>query len=824
MRCWKQASILKAVALCMLLASSASHSVIDIDSAERYQLNVKSQTVEQALRSLANASNRQLLFPYDQMEALKSISISGRYTLEEALGIILKDTSLSGELTTEGVILVTPIQKKSDRGRDMNSKRNILAATIGFFVGVGGAQQALAEETQSGEEMGWLLEEVIVTAQKREEKLIDVPISISVIGEDAIKTTGIKNMNDLSYLVPNLSVANSNSGSQNIIIRGINNTAGLSPLIGIYLDEIPLTVGTGISVDVQAIDIQRVEVLRGPQGTLYGQGSAGGTIRFISKKPNLNGIEGEMGLSVSNTTGGGRNKDLTGVINIPMIDDTLAFRVAATFKDKSGWIDQPTRNIDDANDTELSNINARGLWQASEDLEINVTAIQYRNDTGGFNLTNLGPVIDSNYQPTFRNGLDFPSTDMTNDFDLYNLTLSYDFGFATLVSSSSQIDFENTRSSISNSQIFNPAPGIRADILISDSHDSADVFSQEIRLAGDTSTLDWVIGVFYRDLEFGGPKTFGQYVNGVALFTPLRFTQLHTSESKAIFANLSYHINDQLTLDLGTRYFENDKTSKAPAFLLSEKGKFDNISSKASLSYGITEQSTAYFSIAEGFRSGGFNSAGVDPYEPESIISYELGVKGSLLDKRLNVEAAMFLSQYDDYQAGTIDEETGFPITGNPGEAEIQGIELSTLLNITEQLSIGFSANITDAEFTTVDPDVSLVNIGDPLFLVPKFSYSLSADYYFNWSSAISGFAHLDYNRQGENTEINRSPASFNQENKSTDIGFLNAQIGAQWEDITIRLFGRNLNNELRTTIGSLAGIFTQNRPRTVGVDINYQF
>ena len=112
MRCWKQASILKAIALCMLLASSASHSDIDSDNAERYQLNVKSQTVEQALRSLANASSRQLLFPYDQMEALKSISISGRYTLEEALGIILKDTSLSGELTTEGVILVTPIQKK----------------------------------------------------------------------------------------------------------------------------------------------------------------------------------------------------------------------------------------------------------------------------------------------------------------------------------------------------------------------------------------------------------------------------------------------------------------------------------------------------------------------------------------------------------------------------------------------------------------------------------------------------------------------------------------------------------------------------------------
>ena len=126
-----------------------------VDSAERYQLNVESQTVEQALRSLANASGRQLLFPYDQMEALKSISISGRYTLEEALGIILKDTSLSGELTTEGVILVTPIQKKSDRGSEMNSKKKILAATVGFFMGVGLRAGGLAQET-NGRMRRWI--------------------------------------------------------------------------------------------------------------------------------------------------------------------------------------------------------------------------------------------------------------------------------------------------------------------------------------------------------------------------------------------------------------------------------------------------------------------------------------------------------------------------------------------------------------------------------------------------------------------------------------------------------------------------------------------
>ena len=378
---------------------------------------------------------------------------------------------------------------------------------------------------------------------------------------------------------------------------------------------------------------------------------------------------------------------------------------------------------------------------------------------------------------------------------------------------------------MSTSLILNPAPGTKFDNIIIDAPLSAKAFSQEIRLVGTSSALDWTLGVFYTDSEISSSVSqFNSYVNGVPLFPPFSFAEFYTNESTAFFANISYHINDQLTLALGTRYFEDDATADIPAFLISGKGTFDKLSSKASLSYEITEQATTYFSVSEGFRSGGFNSAGADPYEPESVITYELGAKTSLLDRRLNVEAAIFLNEYSDYQAPTIDQGTSLPITGNPGEAKIQGIEWSTLLRITEQFSLSLNANITDAEFTTVDPDVSAVNKGDTVLLVPKFSYSLSADYYFNWSSAISGFAHLDYNRQGENTEINRSPASFNQENKSTDIGFLNAQIGAQWEDITIRLFGRNLNNELRTTIGSLAGIFTQNRPRTVGVDINYQF
>ncbi|MDB9952357.1 TonB-dependent receptor [Porticoccaceae bacterium] len=822
MRCWKQASILKAVALCMLLASSASHS----DSAERYQLNVKSQTVEQALRSLANASSRQLLFPYDQMEALKSISISGRYTLEEALGIILKDTSLSGELTTEGVILVTPIQKKSDRGREMNSKKKILAVTIGFFVGAGGVPMAVGQDDVSGGDgKEWLLEEVVVTAQKREERLIDVPISIAVMSGEAIKDAGIQNINDLSYAVPNLSVWEAGPGFQTITIRGVGNIRGSSSLVGIYLDDIPVSAIPSSQIDLQAIDLERVEVLRGPQGTLYGQGSVGGTVRFITQAPSFDGINGDIGLSAYNTKKGGWSEELTGVLNLPVIDDVLAFRVAASYKDKSGWVDQPATGAKDVNNHELSNIRLAGLWQASDDFTLKATAIRHRSD-GGFNYANLGPVADSNYRTAVDRTL---SSSLTDDYDIYNVVLNYAFDFATLTSISSYIDLDKKQRAASQF-LFVPAFSAtdELEVLIPTLEQRVKNRTQEIRLSNDDEgPLGWTIGAFYSDSEFlaESPEGASFGLNAAHLVSFPSPPKLQESKSIAYFSDVSYAFTDRLTVGIGTRYFEDQRNYQEGEIKFPQV-EFDNLSSKAYLSFSLNDDATVYGNVSEGFRSGGHNNPPSPPFDPEELINYETGIKAALFDKRLNMELAFYYSDYTGYQTSAQDFSVTPPafVTFNIAGAEIKGVEFNLQWRATQQLSFGFSGNITDAEITEVDIEDAIKEVGDPMDFVPDYSYSLNADYRFNWSSSIPGFIRFDYNRQGKNG-LSDHTGGFSEKIAYTEsIDFINLNVGAQWGSLSAALFGRNLSDEDRLTTASFSNQGPQNRPRSVGVQLDYEF
>ena len=787
-----------------------------------YSINLPSQSVAKSLTDLSEQIDVLLLFPYDLAKQVAANPVNGSHTLPQALQIMLEGTGFSGSLTKKGVLMISLAKSdganqgtKERKGMNINKRKNLLATFITMFAsgamaqGVDGDQQAATQQSS--------IDEIVVTAQKKEERLLDVPISISVVDDEFIADAGISNIIDLAYAVPNLSVIESGPGLLRAAIRGVTNSNGSSTLTGIYLDEIPLSITPSVSVNLETIDIERVEVLKGPQGTFYGQGSVGGTIRFITKEPSFDGIEGQIGGSAYGTKDGSSSGEFTGVLNLPVIDDTLAFRVAATYKDKGGWIDRPDAGIEDANDSELSSIRLKGLWNISKDFTADLTAIRHRAEDGGISRVNSIPISDSNLLSVVRNGLDFPSTDIDYQYDLYNLTLNYDLGFATFTSSSSLTDVEVFQASQQN---FGPPDLVALNGLI-----GAEAYSQELRLAGTSNAVDWVIGGFYTDIEENqNLADLGIYIGGNFLFgiSDLRFK--YTSQSTAIFGNLTYHISDQLTVSLGARSFEDDRSFDDFSVGGPKEDTFDNVSLKGSISYAPTESSNVYFSVSEGFRSGGFNPSSDLTYDPETMISYEIGTKATVLDGRLNVETAIYHSEYQDYQSGLLVLGVG-TIIQNPGEAEIRGVEWSTQLKVNEHLSLGFNGNFTDAEFTTVSEE-QIVFVGDSLNEIPKYSYSINADFDFNWSSSIGGFAHINVNRQGPSTETDRSTTIPVEQQvlESSDLNLLNAQLGAQWDDFTIRLFGRNLTNELRAINPSHFGIFTQNRPRTMGVSFIYDF
>ena len=468
------------------------------------------------------------------------------------------------------------------------------------------------------------------------------------------------------------------------------------------------------------------------------------------------------------------------------------------------------------------------MWQISDRVndQRNGSSIT-DNDAGGFNVTNIGSVGDSEYQVVPVTGMSLPSTDISNEYDIYNLTLNYDLGFATLTSSTSQLDVKYKQSSFSLYLKLVPPLG-DLDLLNTDEAQDLDGFTQEIRLAGNSNSLEWVVGAFYADVEnVLTSSSSGLYSDGVPAFGPGSIgtgsLTLRSSKSTAVFGNLSYDINEQLALSLGTRYFEDEQKSEVPPSESVSKD-FYKLSSKASMSYAFSDRANLYLSISEGYRSGGFNENNAIPYDPESVISYEIGTKALLLDGGLNVDAAIFKSVYSDYQNATFDPEIQQVPIQNPGEAEVKGIEVSAQMKISENFSLGFKGNITEAEFTEINPFSTTFIAGDKINLIPEYSYSLNIDYNFNWSSTVSGFAYADYNRQGPSTKSNRSTPFVEPIDESSSIGFLNAQIGAQWNSFTVRLFARNLNNEKRAVAAEVVDSFVQSRPRTIGVDLNYEF
>jgi len=808
----------KIIVLCIIFSSSVCAHAKN----ERYYFNINEETLAKGLAAVVKQTEALVLYPPELANTKGMKPVIGRYTIDEALSIMLSNTEFFGGLTERGVIVISR-QNNHRVGRDMNSKKNLLAATVAFFVG-SNAPGVMAQEKVGAEEHRGI-DEIVVTAQKREQRLIDVPISIEALGEEKIKDFGITGLEDLARVIPNVSTRSLSDSNQTIVIRGVSNNTGLSALVGIYMDEVPLSFNPQLQANLQPIDIQRLEILRGPQGTLYGQGSTGGTVRFITNNPSFDGFEGEIGASASSMTDGDTSSEVKAILNIPVIDDRLAFRLATSYKDRGGWIDQPDIGKEDVNDTQASYVRLKALWQASDDLSVNAMILRSRSDSGSSNVANVrGANGDTYYRTVIIGGSPLASTDQTDENDIYNVTVNYDLGFATLTSSSSHLDIKSYQSSASFLVGQDPSPNIGA-ISLGNTNESKG-FAQEVRLASADSgnALNWLVGAFYSDTEFSNPSdASGFFFNGLSLGSSGASEFFVSSKSTAIFANIGYDLSEQLTLTVGARYFEDDQTfGQNPA---SDSESFDHLSPKVSLSYALSDNTNIYASIAEGFRSGGFNNFGPGSYDAETVRTYEIGAKASLLNNRLSVAGALFHSQYLDYQGDElIDADLNQFATVNPGEVEMQGFEFSTQFSVSEQFSIGLSGHYLDTEFVQIaDPAVSPFRLGDPVNYTPKYSYAFNARYDFEWSFGAEGFALLDYNRQDGSVLTNHTlfpGAPFT----SDPTSLVNAQIGAQWQNFNVRLFGKNITNERDITTPALANVFTQNAPRSWGVDVAYKF
>lgn len=671
----------------------------------------------------------------------------------------------------------------------------IAAAMVTGFTGQAFAQGVAGAETIS--------DEIIVTAQQREERLIDVPILINRLDGEEVEKRRIATFQELSFAVPELINVVTGMAQNRLMLRGIGDGGGNFPQVGIYLDEVAADGTLGRPLDFRALDVERIEVLNGPQGTLYGQGSLGGTVRFLTRNP----VIGETSLTASadvwDTKGGAWSQRLTGVVNLP-VGDQAAFRVSGTYENLGGWINAPTAGRKNINDGELFEIRAKGLIHLTDNFSLIPMVQIHRNDVGS--LSN-GEDADGNIiLPPFAPDL---VQSARNDHELYSLTANWDLGGVRVLAVGSA--FRN----VSTGGFYSPFAG-NGRFTRFDNRDKAQ--SVELRVSSsDQGRWHWAVGGLYRHGDFNSVNTL--YLMGPqngTTGTTVNFPNVAVikSDSLSIYANTSFDLTDRIQIGGGIRYF-NDKET-APSATQANKS-FDSIDPRVFLSYKLGESWNVHASAAKGFRSGGFNV--VNPsvpasFGPEKLWSYEVGTKFRTLDGMLSGEVAGFISRYSDMQVSTIASSIGLGYTGNVGRAHVKGIDWSLELRPLRWLAVGTSGALLDAKVVSVAPQSAYI-AGDRLNYIPRSNLALFMEAEADLTPGIGGRIRVDYNRRGPGDFAQRT-ANLTSTGERLDL--LNASASLDFGKYTVGLFSENLLNDRSQIFPNPVNFATRTVPRTIGI------
>jgi len=660
---------------------------------------------------------------------------------------------------------------------------------------------------------------IVVTAQKRESLLSEVPMAIEAFSGVELEQRAIETVQDLAFSVPGMTTREDGPGSYMIFLRGLTNMFGNGALVGLYLDEAPLSLNAVNQLDLRPIDLERVEVLKGPQGTLYGEGSVAGAVRYITHAPVLNEFEGNVGVDLFSVADGDMGQTYTGVMNVPLVEDRLALRVATQIEQDGGWIDQPEAGIEDGNGSDLYHTRVSLLWNASDRLQVEAMGVFHRAETQlGLGYEEPDRTVDVAVD---RSRVLIPK-DLR--YNLYNLEIAYDFDGAELIAATSYIDYDHD---YPFSYIGGPETLYQGGLEGTDArYLNGEQLTQEVRLtsSGD-GPFQWTFGGFYRDYEadlvaYYDTLYFGSY------FPDLFFEESGSSESYAVFADASYDLTARFTLGAGVRYFEEDQTYFDGAGTDSQS--FDSVDPRVYVSYAATDTINLYANVSSGSRSGGFNAHGEPGYDPESVMNYEVGAKGTVAGGALDFEVAAFYTEYDDMvrRGLVLVDSTLQQLSSNIGAVEIQGLEAGATWRATDALTFSGTLSLLDSEITEIRATDSVNIPGDPTDYTPEISYSLSGHYAFDWSETVPGYVRVDYSYRDAVPYVDRS--SFPDENLpqySDELSLVNLRVGAEVGDFDLEAYVLNATDENKAidpyTAWSNAN---RTRPRTIGVSLRYTY
>lgn len=824
------------------LAISLSGLVFAQGANDINSFNIEAGPLKAALISYMKQSGRQIIFLDDDVENVKTQGVDGSFTNEEVLAKILENSGLEVKVDqASGAVLIRAVDSESvTKTTPKGGEEDIQEQTVNK-----------SRDTGEGDVQPKMIEEVVVYARKRQERAQDIPIAITALGEAKIEALGATSFDELIGNVPNLFADLTGYGTSSWGLRGIvslTRNAGQESGLGVYIDGV--YVGRPASFNFPLSDIEQVEVLRGPQGSLFGRNTIGGAINATTKKPGE-----EMAGNIKATLGNYSKTDFEADISGPLVEGVLSGKISAFLYQRDGYVD----NLFD-NDEYMDGDRVGGrfglYWTASDNFEVVLSGDYLKVDNQQLfgiplepQLNNIVPGwyqsdrFDVNQNDPNKEEIDSGGASLTINWEL-------DSGFSiTSITAKRISDFE---------QISDDDAG---PITLTHSHfkDESEIFSQELRLASPTNgRFDYLVGLFYLDQEITADRDtpvlpFPDNFVGISSDTKV------TSEAWAIFGSANLYLTDALRLTLGLRYTDEEKESQFsqvenaglgfPTVSFSPKQQDDAFSGDVSLAYAVDDNANIYGSIRKGVKSGGFQTDIITfmtedffVFGPEEAVSYELGVKGAFFDRTLMVNAALFRTDYTDVQ---VSAPIGLGFTTlNAAEAEINGFELEVEWRATENLSLAVSMGLLDHEYTKYENCLAGSGIGlddcsgNDLQLVPDWTASANLDYRFPLSDGAALEFHVDWNARDEYfVDPSNDPDRLVE-----DRGLVNARIGyvAADESYSIYLWGKNLADEEYDTVrwkypvtplvfGGLDPTITGlNRlvgaPRMYGIEVAYRF
>ncbi len=824
----------------------------EVDEGLLIQFNVPEQRVDLALTQFAEQASITLLFPSDAVGDVIANRLVGEYSVSQGAEILLAGTKL---IPTFKNMLVLNIVLDSDRNNGetvVNKPRSILtrigAVLAGAFIG----SNAITEEPSgtNAQNQG-VLEEIVVTATRRQENTQDVAMSINAFGSDRISDSRIEALSDIQFLTAGLKIGYAETASV-ITIRGIGQqqlVEGAETGAAVHQDGIFLS--NRLDQSKQLFDIERIEVLRGPQGTLYGRNATGGAINFITGEPSS---EFDGGFSV--TAGDYDLLQAEGHVSGPIAGDTLMGRFAFKTLGRDGYIDnlfdgQPYDNID------VSSFRAKLKYEPTDRFSLNLTADYSRekgviaplierlnHDVPGA-LEAVGAVIPA-AAGDLKSRLINHDEDGDGEVEIkgFSAQLIWDFDNFTLKSSTGHRNTFITKTyDVDFSQLdfarFGPS-------WVETTH-----WSQEFNLSSNSDgTLQWTAGLFYFDQE--NPNGLSAYTH--VIITPDFFfnvpieaaNELLDTKAWAAYGEVDYHLNDQWKLTVGARYSDEEKEMKSTLTILGNPqfedvtDSWESFTPKVSLSYFQTDDVMWYATVSRGFKGGGFLPFGFqDGFAPEKVTNYEVGVNSLLLDGRLRFNTSLFSMDYTDlqvFQVADLPGDDGGFITinrvTNAGETTINGAEIEVDWAPTDRLIFRANVSLLDATYGELTLE-SLSGVGTESVEgnqqtgAPKRSINLSAQYEIpvgDWGAAraLVEYAHQSRVYFVPTNELVASQDAYGQVN----LRVLFDDAAERWQ---YALYIENANDEVIVAHQNISngGDWIQNSmlaPRTYGVSVSARF